>query len=158
MKSIFRLKHAQKTRYREILKVGFPVMVMNSIGSLTIFLLNTFINRIDDGGEGILGVYIKLQSFVLCLSRFIAGSHADYGLQLQQQRRFQRALNSLPFLLCRHGRFSDFQFLPHILLIIIPLAGPYNDLAKIRKIISISFYRPPSTSRFPSCSGHRPGL
>ena len=139
-------KHAVKKQdIKEILKVGFPVMVMNSIGSLTIFLLNTFINRIDDGGEGILGVYIKLQSFVF-MPVFGLSQGAmpimGYNYGANNKERFQRALKltAISSLSIITVGFLIFQFLPHILLIIIPLAGPYNDLAKIAlRIISISF-------------------
>lgn len=135
----------KKQDVREILKVGLPVIVMNSIGSLTIFLLNTFINRIDDGGEGILGVYIKLQSFVF-MPVFGLSQGAmpimGYNYGANNKERFQRALKltAISSLSIITVGFLIFQFFPLVLLIIIPLAGPYNDLAKIAlRIISISF-------------------
>jgi Na+-driven multidrug efflux pump len=110
MKLIFRLKISPSKNkiFKEILKVGLPVIVMNSIGSLTIFLLNTFINRIDDGGEGILGVYIKLQSFVF-MPVFGLSQGAmpimGYNYGANNKERFQRALKThRHFFPCRLSR------------------------------------------------------
>lgn len=59
--TMFKLK---KERLKEILRVGAHVMLMNSIGSLTVITLNFIIAQVYDGPEAILGTYLKLQSFV----------------------------------------------------------------------------------------------
>lgn len=57
----FKLK---KANIKEILRVGFPVTVMNSVTSFTIIFLNMILMMVDPAGVTILGIYFKLQSFV----------------------------------------------------------------------------------------------
>lgn len=49
---------------KNIMIVGIPAMVMNSIASFTIIILNGMLEKISEYGIPVLGVYFKLESFI----------------------------------------------------------------------------------------------
>lgn len=53
-----------KTTVVEIYKVGFPSMIMQSIGALLTTLLNLILIGFSEAAVSVLGVYYKLQSFI----------------------------------------------------------------------------------------------
>ncbi len=67
-------KHAVKIRFKrfrfraktikDIYAVGFPSIIMQSIGSVLVMGLNAILGAVSQTGVAILGVYYKLQSFV----------------------------------------------------------------------------------------------
>lgn len=54
----------QKQYVTEILKVGIPVTILNSVSSVTVAALNAILNVFGDVAISVLGIYFKLQSFV----------------------------------------------------------------------------------------------
>lgn len=49
---------------KEIIKIGIPVTVMNSVSSIALTAMNAIIIAISETAVAVLGVYFKLQSFV----------------------------------------------------------------------------------------------
>lgn len=50
-------------KFKEIIKIGIPVMTMNAVGGIVVILLNGLIAKYQ-GAVSVLGIYFKLQSFV----------------------------------------------------------------------------------------------
>ena len=48
----------------EIYRIGFPAILMQSIGSVLILFMNKILITLDDGAVWVFGVFFKLQSFV----------------------------------------------------------------------------------------------
>lgn len=54
----------KKEYFGQILKVGIPVTVMNSVASFTTAGMNAILNGLNTIGIAVLGIYFKLQSFI----------------------------------------------------------------------------------------------
>lgn len=132
-------------RVQEILRVGAPVILMNSIGSVTVLTLNFIIAQVYDGAEAILGTYFKLQSFVFMpVFGLTQGAMPimgyNYGANIKNRFHRTLLLSIISSILIMIVGMAIFQFYPKFLLTIINITGEYYDLAIIAlKIISWSF-------------------
>lgn len=140
--TIFKLK---KERLKEILRVGAPVMLMNSIGSVTVITLNFIIAQVYDGAEAILGTYFKLQSFVFMpVFGLTQGAMPimgyNYGASKKQRFNHALLLSIFASIIIMVVGMIIFQFFTSFLLTIIKITGEYYNLAiKALRIISWSF-------------------
>jgi putative MATE family efflux protein len=75
---------------KEIFRIGFPSMVMNSIGSITVYLMNTILKGFGQSAVAAYGVLFKLQSFVFMPIIGISNSMVaiisyNYGARLKER-------------------------------------------------------------------------
>lgn len=54
--------------FREIFRIGFPAMLMNSIGSLTVYMMNLILKGFGQSAVATYGILFKLQPLSLCQS------------------------------------------------------------------------------------------
>ena len=97
---------------RDIFQVGFPSIIMQSIGSVMIMALNNILIVFSQAAVAVLGVYFKLQSFVF-MPVFGLGAGAlpimgfNYGAR--NKKRLMHTLQHLRHCLWHHaGRSADF--------------------------------------------------
>lgn len=77
---------------KEVLRIGFPSMVMNSIGSFAVYLMNTILSVFGQSAIAAYGVMFKLQSFV-CMPVFgisnamVSILSYNYGARLKERMK-----------------------------------------------------------------------
>ncbi|TRW28686.1 MATE family efflux transporter [Criibacterium bergeronii] len=65
LKIDFSLLKFDTTIIKEVLEIGFPSMVMQSVSSFTLFVFNTILSAFSGTAVAFFGVFFKLQSFVV---------------------------------------------------------------------------------------------
>lgn len=75
---------------KEIFKIGFPSMIMNSIGSITVYLMNMILKGFGQSAIASYGVLFKLQSFVFMpifgiSNTMVAIISYNYGARLKER-------------------------------------------------------------------------
>ena len=134
-----------KNSLSQILKIGLPVTIMNSVSSLAVSMLNGILIVISKTAVAVLGVYFKIQSFVF-MPIFGLNQGAlpilAYNFGANERKRFNTTLRICfvtSYVIVLIG-FCIFQFLPQQLL---SLFEPSPEMLSIGtralKIISTSF-------------------
>lgn len=75
---------------REIFRIGFPAMIMNSIGSITVYLMNIILKGFGQSAVAAYGILFKLQSFVFMpifgiSNTMVAIISYNYGAKLKER-------------------------------------------------------------------------
>lgn len=86
----FRKFKYSKELFREIFRIGLPSMIMNSIGSLTVYLMNLILKQFGQAAVAAYGVLFKLQLFVFMpiygiSSTMVAIVSYNYGAKLKER-------------------------------------------------------------------------
>lgn len=134
-----------KSSISQILKIGLPVTIMNSVSSVAISLLNGILIAISKTAVAVLGIYFKIQSFVF-MPIFGLNQGAlpvlAYNFGANERKRFNTTLKiclTTSYAIVLIG-FCIFQFLPQQILM---LFNPSADLliigTRALKTISTSF-------------------
>lgn len=76
--------------FREIFRIGFPAMLMNSIGSLTVYMMNLILKGFGQAAVTAYGILFKLQSFVFMpifgiSNTMVAIVSYNYGARLKDR-------------------------------------------------------------------------
>ena len=76
--------------FREIFRIGFPAMLMNSIGSLTVYMMNLILKGFGQSAVAAYGILFKLQSFVFMpifgiSNTMVAIVSYNYGAKLKER-------------------------------------------------------------------------
>lgn len=130
----------------EILRVGLPTIVMNSIGSVMYMLSNAILNRFTDGVWAF-GVYFKLQSFAFmpifglnqgCIPIF------GYNYGANQKERFVKTFRLALYIAIGYMAFAliIFHSMPNLLLKLFSVGDNQNRLIvgeEALRICSIAF-------------------
>lgn len=131
-----------KRMFLDILEVGLPVTIMNSIASVTTTLLNTILSasyldpELGKAAVNVLGVYFKLQSFVFMpIFGLTQGAFPilGYNFGANQPKRFMKAIaltfiTGLIIILCG---FIAFQVFPGELLSLFSPNQPMKEIGLI---------------------------
>lgn len=135
----------EKKYISDIIKIGIPVMVMNSVASLATTAMNAILIVFSTTAVAVLGVYFKLQSFVFMpVFGLNQGSMPilGYNYGANKRKRFDSALKlalSVAVVIMTFGLLL-FQLIPQYML---KLFNASDDMLMIGsralKIISLSF-------------------
>lgn len=90
VKLVFRDFKYSVELFREIFRIGFPAMVMNSIGSITVYLMNIILKDFGQSAIASYGILFKLQSFVFMpifgiSNTMVAIISYNYGAKLKDR-------------------------------------------------------------------------
>lgn len=111
--------------------IGFPVMVMNAVASVTTTIMNGIVGRYEDG-VAVLGIYFKLQSFVFMpVFGLTQGAMPilSYNYGAKNKKRFVKAfwLSIAAALSMMVIGFMLFQIFPRQLLLLFNAKGALMD-------------------------------
>ncbi|MDD7305051.1 MAG: MATE family efflux transporter [Peptoniphilaceae bacterium] len=131
--------------FREIFRIGLPSMIMNSIGSLTVYMMNLILKSFGQAAVAAFGVLFKLQSFVFMpiygiSNTMVAIVSYNYGARLKERiKKSTKIANISATLMILFGA-ALMQVFPEELL---GLFHASNDLLKIGvpmlRTVSISY-------------------
>jgi putative MATE family efflux protein len=129
----------------EIYRVGFPSIIMQSIGSVMTVGMNTILISFSATAVAVFGIYFKLQSFVFMpvfglVNALISIVAFNYGAR--NQKRITQSIRvgmSIAFAVMLTGT-TIFQFAPRLLLSLFDASDHMMDLGvKALRIISLHF-------------------
>ena len=133
---------------REIYRVGFPTIVMQSIGSVMVFGMNKILISFTTTATAVFGVYFKLQSFIFMpvfgLNNGMVPIVAfNYGAR-RPDRIMKTIKLSITYAVCiMLVGLLIFQFAPDVMLNLFRAEGDSGDMLTIGvpalRIISLSF-------------------
>ncbi len=106
---------------RDILHVGFPSFVMQSLGSVMIFCMNFILSRFGDSAIAVMGVYFRVQSLVFMPVFALASSTMpvvgfNFGAQNRKRMKDAVRFSSIAAVIFMSLCFVVFQTIPRQLL------------------------------------------
>jgi putative MATE family efflux protein len=106
---------------RDILHVGFPSFVMQSLGSVMIFCMNFILSRFGDSAIAVMGVYFRVQSLVFMPVFALSSSTMpvvgfNYGAQNRKRMKDAVRFSSIAAVIFMTLCFVVFQTIPRQLL------------------------------------------
>ena len=134
---------------KEIYRVGFPSILMMSIGSVMNFFLNRILISFTEAATAVFGIYFKLQSFIFMPvfglnNGMVPIVSYNYGAAKPDRLRRTIRLSVISAIAIMTTGFLIFQFFPGALMgLFRPEQGSYEEMLSIGivalRIISICF-------------------
>ena len=113
--------HLDKRIVTQILTVGIPSIIMNSVGSVMNFSMNQILQGFTETATGVFGIYFKLQSFFFMPLFGLNGATISIIAYNYGARKPDRILNTLKLAVISAlglmlAGFAAFQLVPDLLL------------------------------------------
>ena len=113
--------HLDKRTVTQILTVGIPSIIMNSVGSVMNFSMNQILQGFTETATGVFGIYFKLQSFFFMPLFGLNGATISIIAYNYGARKPDRILNTLKLAVISAlglmlAGFAAFQLVPDLLL------------------------------------------
>ena len=130
---------------KDILAVGFPSFIMQSLGSVMIFAMNFILSRFGDSAIAVLGVYFRVQSLVFMPVFALSGSTmpvVGYNFGAQNRLRMKEAVkfSSVAAVIFMSLCLVAFQALPRQILSLFNASEALTQLGvPAFRTISLSF-------------------
>ena len=130
---------------RQILTVGVPSIIMNSIGSLMNFCMNQILQGFTETATGVFGIYFKLQSFFFMPLFGLNGATISIVAFNYGARKPERIMKTLKLavgaaLVLMVTGFAVFQLVPDLLLSLFNPSPSFMEMGRAcLRTISFSF-------------------